>query len=57
MSRLPGQTLKKLYYIFLSYCFLQNWALEACYQDISKLIIASNFEHGQLLEDDKYITW
>ena len=39
--------------LFLSYCSLQIWALETCSQDISKLIIASSFKHGQLVEDDK----
>ena len=50
MSRLPGQNLKKGYFTFLSYRPLQIWVLESCYQDISKIIIASSFKHGQLVE-------
>ena len=36
---------------------MQIWALETCYQDISKIIKASCFKHGQLVEDDEWITW
>ena len=54
MSRLPGQ--KKSYFTFLSYWPLQSWALETCNQDISKIIKASSFKHGQLV-DDELVTW
>ena len=47
---------KKIILLFLSYCPLQIWALETCNQDISKIIIASSFKHGQLVEDDESIT-
>ena len=43
--------------LVLSYCPLQIWALETYKQDISKIIIASCFKHGQLVEDDEKITW
>ena len=32
---------------------MQIWALKNCNQDISKIIIASSFKHGQLTEDDE----
>ena len=54
--RLPGEYLKKVIK-FLSYCPLQIWAIKTCNQKISKIIIASSFKHGQLVEDDKKITW
>ena len=44
---------KKLIYFFSSYCPLHVWALKMCYQDISKIIIASSFKHGQMTEDDE----
>ena len=44
---------KKAILLFSSYCPLQIWALETCNQDISKIIIASSFKHGQLVEDDE----
>ena len=53
MSRLPGQTFKKVILLFLSYCPLQISALEACNQDISNYSVASSFKHGQLVEDDE----
>ena len=43
--------LEKILY-FLSYLPLQIWAIKTCNQDISKMIIASSFKHGQLVEDD-----
>ena len=52
MSRLSGENLNKSYFIFSSYCPLQIWALETCNQDIYKIIIASSFKHGQLVDDD-----
>ena len=51
ISRLPSENLKR-YFTFLSYCSLQSWALATCNQDISKIIIASSFEHGQLVDDE-----
>ena len=52
MSRFSGQNFfKKKLLRFLSYCPLQIWALETCNQDISKIIIASSFKHGQSVED------
>ena len=53
MSRLPGDFFLKRYFIFSSYCPLQIWALETCNQDISKIIIASSFKYGHLVEDDE----
>ena len=44
---------KKVSFNFLRYCPLQIWALEICSQDISKIILASSFKHGQLVEDDE----
>ena len=32
--------------------YLKIWALKTCHQDISKIVIASGFKHGQLTEDD-----
>ena len=33
---------------------MQIWALETCNQDnISKIILASSFKNGQLVEDDE----
>ena len=51
MSILPGQILKDVILLFLSYCSLQILALITWNQDISKIIIASSFKHGQLVED------
>ena len=44
---------KEAILLFSSYCHLQIWAFETCNQDISKIIIASSFKHGQLVEDDE----
>ena len=52
MSRKPGENLKKSYSIFLSYCPLQIWSLKTCHQDISNIIVARSFKHGQFVEDD-----
>ena len=35
----------------------QIWTLNFCYCDSSKTVIARSFKHGQLIEDDEYITW
>ena len=43
--------LKKV--IFSSYCPLQILALKTFNQDISKIIKASSFKHGQLTDDDE----
>ena len=48
---------KKLFDFCACYLPLQIWALKTCDQDISKIIIASSFKHGQLTEDDEKITW
>ena len=53
MCRLPGKIFERSYFIFSSYCPLQILALKIYYQDISKIIIASSFKHGQLTEDDE----
>ena len=37
---------------FSSYCPLQILALKTCH-DISKIIVARSFKHGQLVEDDE----
>ena len=57
MSRLHGQNLKKVILLFLNYCSLQIWTLKICINDSSKIIIARSFKLGQLIEDDKKITW
>ena len=44
---------KVIFLFFFSYCPLQNWAFETCNQDVSEIIIASSFKHGQLVEDDE----
>ena len=44
---------KKSYFIFSSYCSLQIWSLKTCHHDISKIIVARSFKHGQLEEDDE----
>ena len=36
-----------------SYCPLQILALKTCHQDISKIIVARSFKHGQLVDDDE----
>ena len=61
MSRLPGETLRKNYFIFfssycslhiyLSYCPLQIWTWKLCNKDISKTITASILRFSQLIED------
>ena len=55
MSKLPGENVlkKKVKKKISSYCHLQIWPLETCNQDISKIIIAKNFKHGQLTEDNE----
>ena len=53
MSGLPGHFLKKVILLFFRYCLKQIWILEICNQDISKIIIASSFKHGQLVEDNE----
>ena len=45
--------IKKDILFFTSYCPFQMWALKTCNEDISKIIIASSFEHGQLIEDNE----
>ena len=57
MSRLPGENKKKVILFFSSYCTLQIWSLKTCHQDISKIIAARSFKHGQLVEDAEKITW
>ena len=52
MSRLPGEKLKKSYFMFSSHYPLQLWALKTCNQDISNIVIASSFKLGQFIEDD-----
>ena len=52
MSGLIGETLKKSYFIFSSYCPLQMWPMITCNKDISKNISASSFKLGLLIEDD-----
>ena len=42
---------KEGYFTSLKYLPLQLWALETCNNDISKIIIASSFKHGQLVDD------
>ena len=46
MSRLPGENKKTLFFELLPFA---NLGIEN--QDISKIIIASSFKHGQLVED------
>ena len=46
---------KKTVFYFFSYCPLQIWVLKTWNQDISKIIIASSFKHGQLVEDDSLV--
>ena len=45
--------MKNSKFIFSSYCPLQIWALKFFNQNISKIIIASSYKHGQLKEDYK----
>ena len=52
MSRLPGENLKKSYFL-LSYCPLQILELKTCSLDISKTITASSFKLCQLIEDNE----
>ena len=51
MSRLPGLFFLNVFLYFLSYFPIQIWALETCNQDILKIIIASAFKLGQLVDD------
>ena len=44
---------KKDFFFFSIYCPLQILALKTCHQDISKIIVARSFKHGQLVEDDE----
>ena len=45
--------IKKKYFTFSSNSPLQILALKNCNQDISKIITASSFKHGQLAENDE----
>ena len=50
MSRLPGQKkIKKLFYFFELLPFA-NFGIDTCNQDISKIVTASSFIHGQLVK-------
>ena len=42
--------LQKVILFFLSYCPLQILTLKTCNKDISKIIIASSFKRGQLID-------
>ena len=62
MSRLPGEKLKKSYFIFLDYCPLHfNWLMPFANLQIENLkqrfilktITASSLIFGQLIEDGK----
>ena len=44
---------KKVILFFSNYLPLQIWTLKICNHDISKTITASNFQLGQLIEDDE----
>ena len=45
--------IKKNYFSFYDLLTFSNLGIETCNQDISKIIIASSFKRGQLVEDDK----
>ena len=45
--------IKKKVIIFFELLPFANMTLKTCHQDISKIIIASSFKHGQLTEDDE----
>ena len=53
ICRSIGKNLKKSYFIFLNYLPLQIWTLKICNHDVSKIITASSFKLGQLIEDDE----
>ena len=54
-SRSIGENKKKVILFLLNYLPLQIWTLKICNHDISKIITASNFKLGQLIEDDEEI--
>ena len=49
---------KKVFFFFSNYLSLKIWTLEICNHDIAKSVTctASRFKHGQLIEDDGYMT-
>ena len=49
--------IKKSCFIFSNDLPLQIWTLNICNCDISKTIIARSFKFGELIKDDKQITW
>ena len=49
--------IKKVIVSFSIYYPLRIWALKTCYQDISKIILASRFILGQLIEDGECIDY
>ena len=55
MSRLSGENYERSFFLFFfsSNCPLQILALKYFNQDISKIVIASSFKHGQLTEDEE----
>ena len=57
MSRLPGENKKKSYYNFFELLPFANFGIKTCNNDIFKTITASSFKLGQLIENDKEITW
>ena len=46
---------KKVILFFSNYLPLQIWTLKICNHDISKIITASSYKLGQLIEDDEEI--
>ena len=50
MSRLPGESFKRIIVFFRSYGPLKIWAFQTCQQDICLKL-------GQLIRDDEQITW
>ena len=53
MSRLIGESLKKVILFFSNNLLLKIWTLKICNQDISKSITVRSFKLGQLIENDE----
>ena len=54
MSRLPDETLKKLFIKFLELLPFSNLDIKNCNQAITKIIIARSFKLGQLIQDGEW---
>ena len=54
MSRYSDEIfLKKSCFFLFELLPFANLVIETCHQDITKIIVARSFKHGQLVEDDE----